>query len=159
LSCIYLTVGTGIGGGAFACGQMLNGVSYPEMGHIRVPHDRAADPFEGCCPFHGNCLEGLASGPAIAARWGMRGEALPDDHPAWALEAEYLAHGLASLSCILSPDRILLGGGVMQRKHLFPRIRARVCELLAGYVRMPGILPPALGADAGILGAISLAKR
>lgn len=159
LSCIYMTVGTGIGGGAFACGQMLNGVSHPEMGHIRVPHDRTADPFEGCCPFHRNCLEGLASGPALAARWGVRGEDLSADHPAWALEAEYLAQGLASLSCVLSPDRILLGGGVMGREQLFPRIRERVSELLAGYVKMPEIMPPKLGADAGILGAISLAKR
>lgn len=159
LSCVYMTVGTGIGGGAFARGQMLHGVSHPEMGHIRIPHDRSADPFAGSCPFHGDCLEGLAAGPAIAARWGARGEDLPDGHPAWALEAEYLAHGLASLSCVLSPDRILLGGGVMRREHLFPRIRKRVIELLSGYVQTPEIIAPKLGADAGILGAISLVKR
>jgi fructokinase len=158
LSCIYMTVGTGIGGGAIACGQFLNGRAHPEMGHIRVPHDRAVDPFAGSCPFHGNCLEGLASGPAIAARWGSRGEDLAEDHPAWELEAEYLARGLASLACVLSPERVLLGGGVMQRSQLFPLIRQRLATLLADYVPVPEILPPANGMNAGILGAIALAR-
>jgi fructokinase len=157
-SCIYLTVGTGIGGGACVRGKFLNGVTHPEMGHIRVPHDRTADPFAGICPFHGDCLEGLASGPAIAARWGARAEDLAADHPAWALEAEYLARGLASLTLVLSPALVLLGGGVMQQAQLFPFVRERLARLLAGYVPAPEVLPPLLGQAAGISGAIALAR-
>lgn len=156
-SCLYMTVGTGIGGGAMVQGRLLHGVTHPEMGHIRVPHDWGADPFKGYCAFHGDCLEGLASGPAIAARWGVRGEDLPAEHPAWVLEAEYLAQGLASLVCVVSPARVLLGGGVMQRAVLFPVIRERLANLLAGYVPVPEVWPPWLGANAGILGAVALA--
>src|SRR5262249_6061047 len=88
---LYLTVGTGIGGGGMAGGKLLHGRMHPEMGHIRIPHDRAADPYAGCCPFHGDCIEGLASGPAMEERWGVKGRDLPPDHPAWALEVHYLA--------------------------------------------------------------------
>jgi fructokinase len=157
-SCIYMTVGTGIGGGAVARGRFLHGAMHPEMGHIRVPHDRVADPFAGSCPFHGNCLEGLASGPAIAARWGARAEDLPEDHPAWALQAEYLAQGLASLASVLSPQRVLLGGGVMRRAQLFPLIRERLAALIGEYMPVPEVLAPALGARAGVLGALLLAE-
>lgn len=165
---IYLTIGTGIGGGGMVGGRLIHGLLHPEMGHIRIPHDRQADPFEGCCPYHGDCLEGLAGGPALEARWGTRPENLPPDHPAWALEAHYLALALANFICTLSPERIILGGGVMKQPHLFPRIRAEVPELLNGYIQArpildPGemetyIVPPALGDRAGILGALALAR-
>lgn len=163
---IYLTVGTGIGGGGMAGGRMLHGLIHPEMGHIRIPRDPAADPFPGVCPYHGDCLEGLASGPAMEKRWGTRAEHLPPDHPAWALEAEYLAQALVSYILILSPQRIVLGGGVMHQPALFPLVRSRVQELLGGYVKSPAILeeidsyivPPALGDRAGVLGAIALAQ-
>ncbi len=164
---IYLTVGTGIGGGGMVGGRLIHGMLHPEMGHIRIPHDRERDPFAGCCPFHGDCLEGLACGPAIEQRWGARGETLPPDHPAWPLEAHYLALALANFICTLSPQRIILGGGVMNQRHLFPMIRREVQELLNGYIPTPPILrdidayivPPALGERAGILGAIALAQE
>ncbi len=164
---LYLTIGTGLGGGGMANGRLLHGLVHPEMGHIRVPHDRAADPFPGGCPFHGDCLEGLVSGPAVEARWGQRGETLPPGHPAWDLEAHYIALGLASLICTLSPQRIILGGGVMRQAGLFAAIRAKVLALLNGYIQAPEILerigeyivPPALGGDAGVLGAIALAME
>ena len=111
---IYLTVGTGIGGGAVVRGEVVHGLLHPEMGHIRIPHDLAADPYPGDCPFHGDCLEGLASGFAMEGRWGRPAE-LPPDHPAWDLEARYLALGLVSFICTLSPRRIVMGGGVMGR--------------------------------------------
>jgi fructokinase len=151
---LYLTVGTGIGGGAIVSGRLLHWASHPEMGHIRIPHDLTLDPFPGICPFHGDCLEGLASGPAIHARWKTDP---PADHPAWALEAKYLASGIAAFASILSPEVILLGGGVMQQLHLFEMIRAQVAKLLGGYIPAPEILPPHLGERAGILGALALA--
>jgi len=157
-SCLYITVGTGLGGGAFIDGRLLHGRLHPEMGHIRVPHDRVRDPFPGNCPYHGDCLEGLAAGPAIQARWGQPGRALPDGHAAWDLEAEYLALGIVNWTCTLSPQRILLGGGVMQRAELFAKLRHRVGELLNGYLQPPEIVPPELGTRAGVLGAIALAN-
>jgi len=163
---IYLTVGTGLGGGGMANGQLIHGLMHPEIGHMRVPHDRERDPFAGCCPYHGDCWEGLCAGPAIEQRWGQRGEELPPDHPAWALEAEYLAYGVVNLIVTLSPQRIIMGGGVMEQRHLFPMIRERVQALLNGYIALPAItdqidsyiVPPKLGARAGVLGAIALAK-
>lgn len=163
---IYITVGTGIGGGGMVGGRLIHGMLHPEMGHIRIPHDRQADPFAGTCPYHGDCLEGLACGPAIEARWGARAETLPPDHPAWPLEAHYLALAVANFVCTLSPQRVILGGGVMNQRQLFPMIRARVREFLNGYIPTAPILdgideyivPPALRERAGILGAIALAK-
>jgi fructokinase len=164
---VYVTVGTGIGGGGMAGGRLLHGLVHPEMGHMRIPHDLSADPFPGHCPFHRDCLEGLASGPAIEARWGRPARELPPDHPAWGLEAEYLAAMAVNLTTVLSPQRIVLGGGVMEQPQLFPRVRRRVRELLAGYLRSPAILeeidryivPPGLGGRAGVLGALALARR
>ncbi|NLF66570.1 MAG: ROK family protein [Chloroflexi bacterium] len=164
---IYLTIGTGIGGGAMVGGSLLHGLLHPEMGHVRLPHDRQQDPYPGRCPYHGDCLEGLASGPAIAARWGQPAETLPVDHPAWALEAHYLALGLVNFIVTLSPQRIILGGGVMAQAQLFPLVRRRVLELLNGYVQSPRLLeaidtyivPPALGRRAGVLGALALARQ
>jgi fructokinase len=165
-SFIYLTVGTGIGGGGLVDGRLMHGLVHPEMGHVRIPHDTAADPFAGACPYHRDCLEGLASGPALQARWGRPAEELPDGHPAWALEAQYLALALANFVCTLSPRRIILGGGVMDRVALFPLIRTRLQALLNDYVQAPEILreidayvvPPALGARTGVLGALALAR-
>lgn len=155
--CLYLTVGTGIGGGAILDGRVLHGLTHPEMGHVRIPRD-PADAFAGVCPYHRDCLEGLASGPAIEARWGVRGENLPPDHPAWALEARYLAYAIANYVCTLSPERILLGGGVMRQGCLYPAIRTELERVLAGYLeKIPAVVPPQLGERAGVLGALALA--
>lgn len=164
---LYLTVGTGIGGGALVNGEVIHGLLHPEMGHIRIPHDLSADPFPGSCPYHKDCLEGLASGPAMQARWGKRAQELPADHPAWALEAHYLALGLATWVCTVSPERILLGGGVMQQASLFPMIRQELLRLLNGYIDAKPLLneidsyvaPPELGNRAGVLGAMVLAEH
>lgn len=154
---VYLTVGTGIGGGALAGGKLVHGLVHPEMGHMRVPHDRVADPYRGICPFHGDCLEGLASGPAIEQRWGMPAGQLPPDHAAWRLEAHYLGAGVVNVICTLSPRRVIMGGGVMEQAHLFPMIREEVCAALNGYVALPEIGPALLGKNTGVLGAIALA--
>jgi fructokinase len=137
------------------------------MRHIRIPHDRQRDHYPGCCPFHGDCLEGLASGPAIQKRWGKPAPELPIDHPAWTLEAHYLALGLADWVCALSPKRIVLGGGVMQRHWIFPLIRSELVRLLNGSVQSRELLetldqyivPAKLGNRAGIAGALVLAQQ
>jgi len=164
-SFIYLTIGTGIGGGGLLDGHVMHGLVHPEMGHMRLPHDLAVDPFAGVCPFHGDCLEGLASGPAMNARWRQPAEELPEDHPAWPLEAGYLALAVSNLVCTLSPQRIVMGGGVMSKTFLFPMIRHQVGALLNNYVRAPEIIdrideyivPPALGERAGAFGGFALA--
>lgn len=164
---IYLTVGTGVGGGGLSNGRLMHGLLHPEMGHIRLPRDRQTDPFAGICPYHGDCLEGLASGPALQARWGLPAETLPTDHPAWVLEARYLALACVSFICTLSPQRIILGGGVMSQSHLFPLIRQDVQSLLNGYIQAPAVLqqidayivPPRLGGRVGVLGALALAEQ
>ncbi len=165
-SLVYITVGTGIGGGAVIGGRPVHGVNHPEMGHIRIPHDRGADPFDGFCPYHGDCLEGLASGPAMEARWGLPAESLPEDHAALGLEAEYLASGVANIIVTLSPQRIVMGGGVMKQRHLFPLVRGHLVENLNGYGVPEEVLnaiddyivPPELGNDSGIAGAFALAR-
>ncbi|MDZ4700918.1 MAG: ROK family protein [Rhodothermales bacterium] len=161
---LYLTVGTGIGGGAIVNGRCLHGLVHPEMGHLMLPRAEG-DTFAGHCPYHGPCLEGMATGPAIEARWGKPAPQLPSDHPAWAIEAHYLAMALVNYILTLSPQRIVMGGGVMDQQHLFPMIRSRVQKALNGYVQHPAILqnmdayivPPGLGDRAGVLGAIALA--
>jgi len=166
-SFIYLTIGTGIGGGGMINGQLMHGLIHPEMGHIRIPHDWQVDPYPGHCPFHGDCLEGLASGPALEERWGQPPETLPSDHSAWNLEAHYLALALTNFICTLSPQCIVIGGGVMEQPQLLPLVRLKVKELLNNYVQAPEILqkiddyivPPDLGRRAGILGAIALARQ
>jgi fructokinase len=152
----YVTVGTGIGGGGMAGGRLLHGLTHPEFGHVRIPHD-PEDAFPGTCPFHGDCWEGLASGPAIAARWGRRGEEL-DDPAAWRLEARYLALGLAAVVAVLSPQRILLGGGVLSRRGLLDAVRDELDGVLAGYVDAPAVVAPELAPRSGVLGAIALAS-
>jgi len=159
-NCLYLTIGTGIGGGAIVGGQIVHGLTHPEMGHIRIPHDAAEDPYPGACPFHGDCLEGLASGPAIEGRWGAGGRDLPPDHPAWVLEARYLALGIANFVCTLSPERILVGGGVMRQSQLYKMVGVEVGRVLAEYVENPPhIGPPQLGELAGVIGALALAGQ
>jgi fructokinase len=156
----YVTVGTGIGGGGMAAGSLLHGLVHPEFGHLRVPHDRTADPFEGACPYHGDCWEGLASGRAIEARWGRPGPELDGRAEVWELEAHYLALGLTSAVCVLSPQRIVLGGGVMRRVALVPLVRAEIERLMNGYLGSLDddyVTLPALGSRAGVLGALALA--
>jgi fructokinase len=152
----YITVGTGIGGGVMVGGRLLHGLTHPEFGHMRIPHDREADPFPGSCPYHGDCWEGLAAGPAIERRWGAPAQEL-DDPAVWMLEARYLAFGLVNVMSVLSPEAILLGGGVMMRPGLVDLVRHEVHELVNGYVHLPRIELPALGTRAGVLGAIALA--
>lgn len=161
-SCLYLTVGTGIGGGAVVDGKPLEGFGHPEMGHllVRVHED---DTYEGHCPYHKNCLEGLASGPAIEERYGKKGHELADDKKVWEIEAYYLAQALVNYTLILSPERIILGGGVMKQKQLFPLIRKKFAELMNGYVATPDlekyIISPGLVDDAGITGSLILARN
>lgn len=159
----YLTVGTGIGAGLLVSGKPVRGLVHPEVGHIRVP---LRDSFAGVCPVHGNCWEGLASGSAIAERWGQSPADLPDRHAAWALEAEYLALGILSIVLVASPERVVIGGGVMERAPLLPLVRERLCALNAGYLDTPMLgervdsylVAPALGDRAGVLGAVALAQ-
>jgi len=163
---LYVTIGTGIGGGFIIKRKPLHGLLHPEMGHMRIPHDWTQDPFSGICPFHGDCLEGLASGPAICKRWGALGEDIPPGHPAWILEAQYIAAGLVNLVCALSPQRIILGGGVMKHAELFSGIREKMKELSNRYFAhrqlqddiSEYVVPPKLGERVGVLGALALAK-
>lgn len=163
---VYLTVGTGVGGGVMSEGRLVHGLLHPEIGHMRIPHDLQTDPFPGVCPFHGDCFEGLACGPAVTARWRQPSDTLPPDHPAWQLEAHYLALALNNLICALSPQRIVMGGGIMQQEHMLPLVRREVQQLLNGYIRSSSILNdidsyivlPGLGNQAGVLGAIALAQ-
>jgi fructokinase len=162
----YITIGTGIGGGGLVNGAPLHGLLHPEFGHLRIPHDVTADPFAGVCPYHGDCWEGLASGPAIAARWGKAPQELVEVEAVWELEARYLALGLVSVISILSPQRIVIGGGVMNVPGLFPLVHREVVEIVDGYLDTPAlnadiadyIVPPALGRRSGVLGAIALAQ-
>ncbi|GAB4225026.1 MAG: ROK family protein [Spirochaetales bacterium] len=163
---LYITVGTGIGGGALVRGQPIHGLIHPEMGHLRIPHDRERDPFPGACPFHGDCLEGLASGTAMRKRWGKPAHELGLEHPAWDLEAEYLSFGVVNFILTLSPEVVILGGGVMKVPTLIDRVRERVRTLLNDYVDSPltrekldsYILLPSLGDLAGIGGGFELAR-
>ncbi len=165
-SCLYVTVGTGIGGGLVLGGQPVHGLVHPEFGHqlMRISPE---DPMpEGVCPYHQGCLEGLAAGPSLQKRWGRPAVELPPEHPAWKLEAEYLAQMCVNAMLAFSPEKIILGGGVMQQEHLFPMIRQRAVELLGGYVQHPAveaglteyIVAPGLGVHSGVTGAYLLAK-
>jgi fructokinase len=164
-SLVYMTVGTGIGVGVIANKQPLHGLIHPEAGHLFIPHCNAEDPFEGVCPYHGDCLEGLASGPAMARRWGVLPENLPSSHPGWDLETRYLALGVCNLIYAFSPQRIVLGGGVLQHPGLIGQVRQHVNGLLNGYIQSDWvgsrieeyIVSPGLGSRAGVLGAIAMA--
>jgi len=160
---IYITVGTGIGGGKLSGGKPVHGMLHPELGHVRmVPHPE--DHYKGRCPFHGCCFEGMASGPAIEERWGAKAKDLADRDEVWELEAYYIGQALAGLILTLSPKRIILGGGVMHQEQLFPLIRAEVKKELNGYLRTAQleaiddyIVPASLNDDQGIMGCIRLA--
>lgn len=163
-SCLYITVGTGIGAGAYYHGRTLQGLSHPEMGHIKVRR-HPEDTYKGTCPYHEDCLEGLAAGPAIEKRWGKKGDQLADLPHVWEMEAYYLAQALTNYIYVLSPERIILGGGVMKQKQLFPLIRQNVIDMLNGYVSSPYltkdkideyIVSPGLTDEAGIKGALHL---
>ena len=164
-SSLYMTIGTGVGGSYLLNSTPVHGFHHSEMGHIGLPRDPTRDPFPGCCPFHGACFEGLASGPAIRRRLGIEAEDLPNDHPYWELEAGYVASALVSYILILAPLRIVLGGGIMRRQFLFPRIRQEVLRLLGNYLQVGSlfgdlgsyIVPPGLGSHSGAYGAMALA--
>lgn len=163
---IYLTVGTGIGGGIILNGELQHGMMHAEMGHVLIPHDSIKDPFAGICPYHKDCLEGLASGPAIKARWQVNSAMdLPENHFAWELESDYLASAIVNYILCFSPQRIILGGGVMKQKHLLREIQAKTVKLLNGYIQNSSvskiadtIVLAALGQEAGNIGALALAK-
>ncbi len=160
---IYITVGTGVGVGVYSNGRLLHGLVHPEAGHILLAR-HPEDNYKGRCPFHPNCMEGLASGPAIGERWGKPAAELADCDKVWEMEAYYIAQAVADYIVTYSPQKIILWGGVMHQEQLFPMVRSRVRELLNGYVHheMLGekideyIIPPALGEDPGILGAVRL---
>lgn len=163
---VYFTIGTGIGAGVIVNGKIIHGLVHPEMGHIRIPHNRKTDPFDGICPFHGDCFEGLASGPAIKARWGICAKEFDDSHEGWNLEAEYIAFAVTNAICSYSPKKIILGGGVMEHNGLIQKIQNKVQELLHGYIKSERILHsidqyitlPTLGNRSGVIGAIELAR-
>lgn len=156
---VYFTVGTGIGGGALAGGRLVHGLMHSEMGHLLVRRAPEELPeFSGVCPYHGDCLEGMASGPAIEARWGHKAERLDAHHPAWRLEADYLAQACVNVTCVLSPRVVVLGGGVMEQEHLLGMIRARVAAYANGYFPLPRIERPALQYP-GLSGALILAQE
>lgn len=162
-SCVYFTIGTGVGMGAVAEGQLVHGLVHPEGGHVLVRRHEQDD-FQGNCPFHGDCLEGMAAGPAIEARWQVKGEQLAPDHPAWELEAHYISQAVINAIFMLSPQKVILGGGVMKQSQLFPLIRQKVSKGLNDYVKSELILnriddyivAPGLGDDAGLKGALAL---
>ncbi|WNS43971.1 ROK family protein [Paenibacillus sp. MMS20-IR301] len=162
-SCLYMTVGTGIGVGVYSEGRLVHGLVHPEGGHVPVRR-HPEDDYAGHCPYHGDCLEGMAAGPAIEARWGKKGYELPAEHKAWEIEAYYLAQSITQAILLLSPHKIILGGGVMQQVQLYPLIRRAVLRNLNGYVNTDAILErmdeyitaPGLGQQAGLCGALAL---
>lgn len=165
-SCVYYTIGTGIGVGVYSEGNLIHGLVHPEGGHI-LTRRHPTDKFDGVCPYHGDCLEGLASGTALEARWEAKGDSLPKDHPAWEMEAFYIAHAIAIVILTLSPKKVILGGGVMKQAQLFPMIREEAGRILNGYVSNASIVsdmehyivPPGLGENAGLCGAVALGAR
>ncbi len=162
---VYLTIGTGAGVGVYCNGALLHGLVHPEAGHLLIGR-KSGDSFPGVCPFHENCLEGLASGPALEKRWGRPAAELFAREEVWELEAYYLAQAVSNYILAYSPQKVILWGGVMHQTQLFGLVRAKVRELLNGYVRHPAleeeldgyIVPPGLGDNAGIIGAIQLGR-
>ncbi len=162
-SIVYVTVGTGFGGAHLQGGRTFHANGHPEMGHVSVARE-VGDSFAGSCPFHGDCLEGMAAGPALLGRWGRPGPELCDQEEVWDLEARYLAQGMQAFLYVLAPQRIILGGGVMQQPGLLGLVRKRLAERVAGYGNLPAdferfLVAPELGQDAGLIGAIALARR
>lgn len=161
-SCIYLTVGTGIGAGVVIDGKIFSGIAHPEMGHIWVKR-HPDDTYEGTCPYHKDCLEGLAAGPSIEARTGIKGQDLPQDHPIWDIQAYYIAQALINYTLTLGPEKIILGGGVMNQDHLLQKIRQQFVELMGGYMETPQvsdyIVRWGLPNESGIIGSLLLAEN
>ncbi len=164
---LYLTIGTGIGAGILVNGRILRGAMHPEVGHMMLAK-HPEDTFAGICPYHANrCFEGLCSGPALAARWGVAAESLPATHPAWQMQADYVAQALVTLCTVVSPERIVLGGGVAQQPQLFPLLREAFVRQMNGYLDVPAygehieacIVPAELGQRAGIVGAFLMAQQ
>lgn len=166
-SCLYVTVGTGVGGGLIIGGKPVHGLTHPELGHMLLAPEQGDPAPEGFCPYHKRCLEGLAAGPAIQKRWGIPAQELPPEHPAWVLEVGYIAQMCVNAIMAFSPEKIILGGGVMQQAFLFPLIRERTVGLLGGYLCSPVvdrgledyIVPPGLGVNSGVMGAYLLARE
>jgi len=163
---IYVTVGTGIGAGVIVNGKPLHGMMHPEGGHILISRHPDDPLSEGCCPFHKNCLEGLAAGPSLEKRWGVRGAELSDRKEVWDLEAYYIAQAICNYIMVVSPEMVILGGGVMHQEQLFPLIREKVLEMVAGYIQTEEladidyfIVPASLHDDQGIMGCLELARR
>jgi fructokinase len=162
---VYITIGTGIGAGFIINGQLVHGLVHPEFGHIHVPHNFHIDPFPGICPYHHDCFEGLASGPAISERWHIPADKLPQDHAAWELEGNYIAYALANLICTVSPEKIIIGGGVMNRHILYDIARKKTVSIINSYIHSKSlqenvndyIIPPGLKNDSGLYGALCLA--
>ncbi|KAF1303178.1 MULTISPECIES: ROK family protein [Enterococcus] len=161
-SCIYLTVGTGIGAGVVLNGEIFQGIAHPEMGHIRIKR-HPQDDYEGTCPYHKDCLEGLAAGPSLEARTGIKGQDLPKDHPVWDIQAYYIAQALMNYALTLAPEVIILGGGVMNQDHLLQNIRRQFVEQMAGYMETPApeeyIVRWGMPNESGIIGSLLLAKE
>lgn len=162
---VYITIGTGIGAGSYVNGRLLHGMLHPEAGHIYLMK-HPEDPYSGNCPYHKHCFEDLAAGTAIEKRWGKRAAELADCREVWELESYYIAQALVDYIMILSPELIILGGGVMNQRQLFPLIRDKVRVLMGGYVntrRMADldsyIIPASLGGDQGIIGCLRLARQ
>ncbi|WFA08089.1 ROK family protein [Tissierella sp. Yu-01] len=162
-SCIYLTIGTGIGGGAIVKGKFIEGFGHPEMGHILVRRHPKDDNFQGWCPYHGDCLEGLAAGPSVEKRYGMKAQDLGPDHEVWEILAYYLAQALFNYTLVLRPEKIILGGGVMKQPQLLEMIKKEFMALLGDYIEISEIdeyiVKPILGDNAGIIGGLILAKE
>ncbi len=161
---IYITIGTGVGVGIGIDGKLVHGMLHPEAGHIML-RQHPEDTFEGWCPYHGTCLEGMAAGPAIEKRWGRKAIELTDDERVWEIEAYYIAQALMNYIMTLSPQKIILGGGVMHQEQLFPLVRQKTIEMVNGYINTKElqdidnyIVPASLHDDQGIMGAIQLAK-
>ncbi len=160
---VYITIGTGVGGGVMSNGKLVHGMLHPELGHMKlVPHPE--DTYKGHCPYHKNCLEGMAAGPAIEDRWGKKAIELKDDDKVWDMEAYYIAQALTNIILVMSPQMIILGGGVMHQQQLFPLIRKKTKELLNDYIKTDAIadidhyiVPASLNDDQGIMGCIKLA--
>lgn len=163
---LYITIGTGVGVGVYANGGLLHGLIHPEAGHVLITR-QPGDAYRGKCPFHANCLEGLAAGPAIMERWGKPAEELADRQEVWELESDYIAQAVTNYILTLSPQRVILGGGVMHQKQMFPLVRKKTAEKLNGYLQSDAVLnhiddyivPPALGDNAGITGALLLGRQ
>lgn len=161
-SCVYYTIGTGVGAGAIQDGRFVEGFSNSEMGHMIVKRHEA-DQFSGSCPFHNDCLEGMAAGPAIEKRAGKKGQELAEDDPFWDIEAYYVAQAAYNTTLMLAPEGIIFGGGVMKQRHMLPKVHREFEKLVNGYVTTPPlekyIVTPKLEDDPGTIGCLALAKK